>query len=82
MYLFSLSWFKELLGKSLRLANGAGPDEGAASRRSKEGSEQVRSPRAGPGMGARTFSLEERIDLLTQTITEEFFKKVQIAVFD
>lgn len=82
MYMFSLNWFKEVLQKSLRLANGARADEGGASRRSKDGSEQVRSPRLGPGMGSLKFSLEERIDLLTQTITEEFFKKVQIAVFD
>lgn len=82
MYMFSLSWFKDVFQKSLWLANGARGDDGGASRRSKDGSEHVRSPRPGPGMGSHKFSLEERIDLLTQTITEEFFKKVQIAVFD
>lgn len=82
MYMFSLSWFKEVFQKSLRLANAARVDDGGASRRSKDGSEQVRSPRPAASMGSLKFSLEERIDLLTQTITEEFFKKVQIAVFD
>jgi hypothetical protein len=76
MYMFSLNWFKEIFQKSLRMANAARTDDGSASRRSKEGSEQVRSPRRVPGLDSVKFSLEERIDLLTQTITEEFFKKV------
>jgi hypothetical protein len=54
-------------------------DDGASSKRNSE----MRSPkRYVPGLDAVKFSLEERIDLLTQTITEEFFKKVQIAIFD
>ena len=68
--MFSLKWFKSVFKKALELTNvvRSDPDQG---------------PRgaARPGITTLpTFTVEERLDLLSDTLTQELFKKVQIAV--
>jgi len=78
MYQFSLSWFKRIFTKSLELTNMVRDAPGKAEESEPEGAATDRS--AKPLNPA--FSVEERIDLLTRTFTQELFKKVSMAVFE
>lgn len=71
MYQFSLGWFKQIFQRSLELTNVLRDDPGALGEEGQEGGE-------GDSLKLlnNTFSVEERIELLTRTFTQELFKKV------
>ena len=71
--MFSLKWFKSVFKKALELTNvvKGDPDKGP------RGAAPSR-----PGMMSTlpTFTVEERLELLSATLTQELFKKIQISV--
>ena len=78
MYQFSLSWFKKIFTKSLEMTNVVreepkGADDSDVDDGQTEGSSRPRGS---------AFSVEERIDLLMRTFTQELFKRIQMAIFE
>jgi len=76
MYQFSLHWFQTLFEKALEKTNA--PSHQSSSRSPRGGGDSSR--RAGPGP-PHNF-LDDRIDLLIKTMTQELFQKIQMAIFD
>jgi hypothetical protein len=77
MYLFSLAWFKEIFSKSMELTNVARDEPGKL-----DDSEDDKEDGQSLKLLNNTFSVQERIDLLQTTFTQELFKKVQMAIFE
>lgn len=75
MYQFSLGWFKSVFTKSLELTNAMKEDP------SKPGAESEGED-DGLKLLNNTFSVEDRIELLIKTFTQELFKKISMSVFE
>ena len=74
MYQFSLSWFKVIFSKSLELTNAMRDD--TKDQDSDDGKDDTLK------LLNNSFSVNERIDLLMKTFTQELFKKITMAVFE
>lgn len=74
MYQFSLSWFKVIFSKSLELTNAMKDD--SKDQDSDDGKDDTLK------LLNNSFSVNERIDLLMKTFTQELFKKITMAVFE
>ena len=72
MYQFSLDWFRAIFIKSLELTNALKDD-------SKEEDEDVDDTLR---LLNNTFSVEDRINLLIKTVTQEVYKKISMSVFE
>lgn len=76
MYSFSLSWFNEVFVRSMELTNVLRGDQRGRGEGEQDGADKDGKP-SGPRM-----TVDERIEMLTSTLTQEIYKRVRMAVFE
>jgi len=83
-YQFSLGWFKDVFTRSMEITNVLRQDAGGGGDAGREGGATGRSGKQASGaQGAGiAMTIEERIELLTNTLTQELFKRIRMAVFE
>jgi len=77
LYQFSLSWFKTVFTNAMEMTNILKGDPA-------QDNAEPTSPASPGGKGASnpSMSVEDRISILTTTLTQEVFKRIRIAVFE